>query len=145
MVTTTGGTKHAAKAAKSTPRKAAAKRSQPVRYKATNDGSCTCVFGGGLGQLDGRDVLGGRRASLAGRQLVAAVLGAGGVREGILGGVGVRQHHHFAVLTALWWSHTHTHVTSHCCLVGGAGHTDSRGQPHQPSLPRGYLGTSSRR
>ena len=32
---------------------------------------------------------------------MATVLGAGGVCEGLLGGVGVRQRHHHAVLTAL--------------------------------------------
>lgn len=63
------------------------------------------------------------RAGLAEDRFVAAVLRAGGVSEGVLGGVRVREHHHLAVSAALCHKHKH----------GGSP------QPHAPPQRRGEL------
>lgn len=71
----------------------------------------TRVFGCGVPILHRGGAFGGWRAGFPEDGFVAAILWAGGISEGILGGVRVREHHHLTVLTALCqkqehcWSH----------------------------------------
>lgn len=67
----------------------------------------TRVFGCGVPILHRGGAFGRGRAGFPEDGFVAAVLRAGGVSEGVLGGVGVREHHHFTVLTALCQEQKH--------------------------------------
>lgn len=64
-------------------------------------GDRTRVLGCRLPVLHGGRALRRRGAGLSGDGFVAAVLRAGWIGEGVLGGVGVGEYHHLAVLTAL--------------------------------------------
>lgn len=87
---------------------------EPTEYRRHNTWP-TCVLGRRHAVLHWSRAFRGGRAGFPRGGFVAAVLRAGGISEGILGGVGVGEHHHLTVLTALCQNKEKHHVSRRRC------------------------------